>query len=220
MFDHILRLLAPHYCVGCDHPGALLCAACMSGLPVASETCYRCYAPAKTAGICSACRVHTTLQAVYAASAYEGIAKALVQRLKFARAVAAADDIAAVMAARLGGVVSKQSVVVTHIPTATGRVRQRGYDQAALIARRVARHLDLAYTPLLARQGQQRQVGQAKRMRQVQLRHAFRPLKYPCPSHILLVDDVLTTGSTIEAAAEQLRAAGCEHVSAVVFARA
>lgn len=118
--------------------------------------------------------------------------------------------------------VQSKDVVVTHIPTAARRKRERGYDQAALLARTVAHELDLPHIPLLERIGNARQMGAASSARRTQLRGVFRPLKpYVIQNaSILLVDDVLTTGSTLEAAARVLRTAGAASISAVVFAQA
>jgi ComF family protein len=112
------------------------------------------------------------------------------------------------------------ATVVTHVPTATSRVRRRGYDQAELLARQLAQDLKLPYASLLIRDGQSRQVGATRQARLAQLTHAFRiPKHFPQNVSILLVDDVVTTGATIETAARILRAAGAKSVSAAVFAQ-
>jgi ComF family protein len=143
----------------------------------------------------------------------------LIYKLKFARARAAADAIAAVMGEALP--YFSDPVIVTHVPTATRRIRQRGYDHAQLIAKALARQQGLTYSSLLARQGQTRQVGADKKTRSQQLEAAFRPLHgyMSAGAHILLIDDVVTTGASLEAAARVLKQAGAKQIDAAVFAQ-
>ncbi|HKU19118.1 MAG TPA: phosphoribosyltransferase family protein [Candidatus Saccharimonadales bacterium] len=151
---------------------------------------------------------------------YDGTAKTLLHKLKFERASAAAQDIAAAMAARMQ---LSGPAVVSYIPTAPSRVRMRGYDQAQRIARELARQLGLPYAPLLTRVTSARQVGQNREVRRKQMQQAFRPThaaRQFKDAHVLLVDDVITTGATCEAAAAALREAGISRVSVSVFAAA
>lgn len=156
-----------------------------------------------------------------AVTPYDGVAKELVARLKFERTQAAAKDIARAMAARLA-FVDVEQLIVTYVPTANACVRMRGYDQAQLIARELARELGVPYAALLARVGSARQLGASRELRHAQLGNAFRPLKPYATrkASVLLVDDVITTGSTLEAAAATLKTAGAKIVHAAVFARA
>ncbi|HSW66010.1 MAG TPA: phosphoribosyltransferase family protein [Bacillota bacterium] len=149
---------------------------------------------------------------------YEGMAKEVVYGLKFGRKRMAARDIALALAARFSKI---DATLVSHIPTAPSRVRQRGYDQAALIARALARELGLPYAPLLMRLSNDRQVGRTRIQRRQQMRGAFRVTRPELLNqHVLLIDDVLTTGATCEAAAQTLQKAGAKRVSAAVFAAA
>jgi ComF family protein len=114
-----------------------------------------------------------------------------------------------------------QKTVITHLPTASSRIRLRGYDQAQLIAKRLAKSRGLEYQDLLRRSGRSRQVGSSKKDRFKQLSGAFsakQPRKIK-GKHILLVDDVLTTGASIESAARELKACGAKRIEAAVFAR-
>jgi len=158
---------------------------------------------------------------VRTACRYENAAKDALWQLKFGNARAAAANVAQVMQPlfeELGG----QDVVVVHIPTATSRVRMRGYDQAKLIARICARRTRLRYAPLLIRLGQQRQVGLRREERLSQLENAYRvrDSHHIRGAHIVLVDDVVTTGATLEAAARALKRGGAQKIEAIIFAQA
>jgi ComF family protein len=166
------------------------------------------------------CQAFGQLRRVAAATPYETIAKDLVWQLKFQGAQAAASVMAELMAGLLRPADSQQFIVP--VPTATRRVRQRGYDQAKLLARQLAKRTGLRYMDCLRRQGQAHQVGSSRQQRLQQLQTAFR-LKsgYDMRERqVILVDDVLTTSATLEAAAEVLKIAGVRYVDAIVFARA
>ncbi|HET8671628.1 MAG TPA: phosphoribosyltransferase family protein [Candidatus Saccharimonadales bacterium] len=201
MIEQIISLIAPHSCISCHTEGPLLCPTCQLLLPVTEST------PWVYGGQISA------------ATPYTGFAKEMVHRLKFERAKDAARTMAAIMAKRMS---IAPDAVVTHVPTATSRARVRGYDQASLLARQLAYTTGLRYIPLLERIGQQRQVGHTKQERQMLAEGIFRVINADAAKDrpILLVDDVLTTGSTLRSAAETLAQSGVSGISAAVFAKA
>lgn len=166
---------------------------------------------------CPDCQSVSALFSVRSVTLYEGAAKALLWRLKSAGVQEAAKEMAVLMEPLLA-----TGVIVTHVPTASTRVRQRGYDQARLLSRHVARTARLPRATLLARIGQAHQVGATRAERVQQITDAFRPRSgwQVRGAHIVLIDDVLTTGATFEAAATVLLAAGAARVDAVAFARA
>ena len=218
LIEHIIELIAPHRCLGCSQEGPLLCYACCLQLPPAPALCYLCSVQGVSNGICERCRSKSVLTAIAARTPYASVARALVAKLKFDRAGSAAQTIAETCVPL---VPNNKSVIITHVPTTSQRVRERGYDQAQRIARHVAKRCKLPCHTLLARQKSTRQVGANKAQRQLQLVKAFRARNTSLiqNKHILLIDDVITTGSSLQAAARALHDAGALSVEALVFAR-
>jgi predicted amidophosphoribosyltransferase len=106
--------------------------------------------------------------------------------------------------------------VVTWAPTTRVRRQGRGYDQSRLLARGVAREIGRPWRPLLGRGSGPPQTGRSLVERQIGPRFSARGV--PPPS-VLLVDDVVTTGATLEHAARALRAGGAQRVVALTAAR-
>jgi predicted amidophosphoribosyltransferase len=145
------------------------------------------------------------------------VARDLVAALKFRAALPLAELMAAQIAAGLPPALREVDVVVP-VPAHRGRRRRRGFDPAGLLAAELAGRLALPLRPCLRRGGGRRQVGAGRAQRRDPHRLAV-VARGPVPAHVLLVDDVHTTGATLDACARALRAAGCRAVVAVSYAR-
>ena len=170
---------------------------------------------------CPACTARPPpLDGTHAAFDYAFPLDRLLPRLKFHRDFAAGRVLAQCMAERFAALPRPQALVP--VPLHRGRLRQRGYDQALELARPLAKTLDL---PLQAGLLQRCRATRAQSRldadaRGRNLRGAFRvDTRATLPAHVALVDDVMTTGATLHAAAETLRAAGVARVDAWVCAR-
>lgn len=219
ILDKLIGVVAPHQCVGCGREGSLLCVSCAPKLPLAISRCYRCHRVSEHFRTCASCRRSSKLFAVIARTRYENAAEALVQKLKFANAAAAAGDVARELASLMP---DTGPVIITHLPTANSRVRGRGYDQAKLIAKSLATSTHRPYASLLSRIGQERQVGASRADR---LEHASTMFRARNSSRlvgatIIIIDDVITTGASLEAAARVLRAHGAKRTYGLVFCQA
>lgn len=220
LLERITGFIAPHQCLRCGVDGQLVCAWCLpDAVPPVPPRCYRCYAATDNSMTCQKCRRVSKLAHVWVCSEYGGLSKQLIHVLKFERAKAAAWSIADILESILP--YFPEETIIVHIPAATSRVRVRGYDQSALIAKALSRRLGCRHATLLMRRGQSRQVGakRDKRLRQLEQAFSIRNPAMVKSGHILLVDDVLTTGATLEHAAKALKAAGAKSVDAAVFAQ-
>lgn len=220
LLEQLISIIAPHVCLGCGaEQDRLLCEACIEGLIKVPSCCYRCKAVTEDYSVCKQCAPSTPLRHVAVFTHYRDAGKELVHRMKYERAQQGAREIAGMVSEHLP--LYPPDAVLTHIPTATSRIRTRGYDHAKIIARTLATG-GIFTTSLLARIGQAHQVGSRRAERLRQLEHAFRPIhaNHIQGKHVVLVDDVLTTGATLETAARVLRRAGATRVDAIVFAQA
>ena len=174
-----------------------------------------------TAPCCGDCqRRPPPLHATHAALRYAAPVDRLLPRFKFHRDLAAGRLLAELMAARFAPLPRPDALLP--VPLHHGRLRHRGYDQALELARPLAHALALPLLPGALRRVRatrpQSELDAAARARN--LRGAFRADEsVPLPAHVVLVDDVMTTGATLYAAARALRRAGVKRVEAWVCAR-
>ena len=230
--DGIARRIWPPSCLACGLPGDPaadrdLCAACHAALPRQPNACRTCALPLPPGEIavrCSAClrRGDAPLTRVHAAFAYAAPLDRLLPRFKFSQSLACGRLASNLMADALRRQAPDRPDALVPIPLHRERLRTRGYDQALELARPLARRLAL---PILSGWLQRRHATQAqsrldKAGRHANLRDAFEVRGHrPLPAHVALIDDVMTTGATLEAAARCLRAAGVQRVDAWVCAR-
>ncbi len=149
---------------------------------------------------------------------YRDIPKRLIYKLKFKSARGAAKIIANLMYEVIP--FFDANTLIVHIPTVNGRRRQRGFDHAELVARELSKISGLPHKKLLGRIGSARQVGSSRQERLKQLTDAFYVRDSVSPdTRVLLVDDIVTTGGTLEAAASMLKDSGIKKIDAVVLAQ-
>ncbi|GAA5001808.1 double zinc ribbon domain-containing protein [Pseudoluteimonas lycopersici] len=215
----------PAHCLACGGRGAAgrdLCAACHAGLPWLRTACPRCALPLPTPGsVCGEC-LHRPppLDAIHAAFLYAPPLDRLLPRFKFHGDLAAGRLLAALM--RETAPSFPHDAVIVPVPLHRKRLRMRGYDQALELAKPLAATCGLPLRDDLLHRA--RATAAQSRLhadqRKRNLRNAFE-VDSDCalPACVVLVDDVMTTGATLHAAAKALRKAGVARVEAWVCAR-
>ena len=221
LLAQLLAVVVPPACVGCraalPRGDLWLCAACVRALPwLPARRCGRCGLPRHRRGGCPAGRA--AFGRAWAPLAYEGVARRLVGALKFRGALPLADFMAAHIAANLPHELRAGALVA--VPAQPLRRRRRGFDPAAALSSALASRLGLPEQPCLRRRDHgARQVGASRTQRRRPDRLTIE-VRAPPPRRALLVDDVHTTGATLDACARALLAGGSREVIAVTYSRA
>lgn len=187
-------MLLPRHCAVCREVGSSLCERCAALLSPAPE-------PEHLLG----------LDRCVALFAYEGAGRTVIGRLKYANH----RDSLGPLAKMLAAAVDSRADLVTWVPTSPSRRRERGYDQAELIARAVARSLSVRARPTVRRLDRGPQMG---KQRSERLETRFSPLRPLRSGVVVVVDDVRTTGASLGGVAAALRSAGVEWVIGATLA--
>jgi ComF family protein len=225
LLDGLLSMVVPPLCAVCREPelsGAAVCPGCEGRLvPLTDPRCRRCGAPVVAAAErCADCRGRSlAFRSAWAPFAYEATARRLVVALKARGATRVAGFMADRIASRAPPTLLEGTFVP--VPEHPARRRREGLNQAAALAGALARVTGLPIARTLGRQRSSTpQAGLAKRDRIANARNSVVARREPPAGRLLLVDDVYTTGATLDACARTLAGAGARDVAAVTFARA
>jgi ComF family protein len=212
----LLQLLLPDACAGCGRYGDLLCATCEAALRPAAAEADR--FAATDPGIV----VGEAMELAMAAFMHEGTARRVLQRLKYGGAGRLALPLAAAAAPTLHTLLAQAGrAPLVPVPVHAARRRQRGYNQAELLAGEMGRLAGLPVLDLLERHRptvRQHGLGRAARLHNLRGAIVVRRAAH-VPDVAILVDDILTTSATLEACAETLRRHGAMRVFGFAVAR-
>jgi ComF family protein len=217
------RRALPQSCTLCAAPSGdvLLCDACSRALPWTRAVCPVCALPTIESAICGACLARPPpFAATVAAWLYAFPVDQLMQAFKYGGQLALAEPLsgALVATARRLGVLPPDAIVA--LPLAPSRQRERGFNQAHEIAKRVACSIGVPLVRGLVRvRDAAPQAGLSLEERARNMKNAFVANGAIAGRHIAIVDDVMTTGATLAAAARAARRAGAASVDAWVVAR-
>lgn len=207
----MLQLLFPMKCPVCGEvptAGNMVCAACLERAKIEEEVrIYR----VKAAGASEKfmCKVPCV---------YTGVSRAALHRLKFSGKTAYAQPFALLMA-RAVQEIAHTCDAIAYVPMTLKKERRRGYNQAQLLAQALGKALELPVLPLLTKEKEiQPQHTVKGKQRSANVKNAFAAHSLAGGKHILLVDDILTTGATLCECAKMLYLAGAVCVTGVAAA--
>lgn len=217
----IAHAMLPQHCLLCSAAAndQALCADCHAELPWLPEArCPQCALPTHSGQLCGACLSHPPrFNAVTAAFAYEWPLAPLIHHYKYAGNLALARLFASALAPRIDSAVD----LIIPMPLAPLRLRERGFNQALEIARVVSHHSGIALEPAACRRVRESapQATLPWKERAKNIRGAFVCDMNLAGKRVAIVDDVLTTGATLNELARNLRKAGAAEVQGWMVAR-
>jgi ComF family protein len=222
-----LRIVLPSWCVACRRElpwrarTASCCAACWSSLPkITSPRCSSCALPIVGGERCIEC-ITDPLPVDWcdAWGEYRGTLEAVLHAFKFERHDFLGEPLAMLLAETLR---DRDFDAIVPVPMARAKERRRGYNQADLLARTLARRIGIDCAPSLLVRSTDRETQSTlpKRDRAANVRGVFSTSPRVNDKSILIVDDICTTGETLRACAATLRSHGAARVCAVVVAKA
>ncbi len=221
LWSHALDAVFPPRCVSCRAFGRFVCTDCMAQMVRAGHPrCDFCWQPNKDS-LCAQCRqgppAYTAVRSVFA---YGGPARDLIHALKYTGLSAAAPLMGEEMARLLLDWTPGVSAIVP-VPMAGTRRRRRGYNQSELLAREIGRRAEMPVLgrALVRRPGPSQVEQPDEAARRANVNDAFVAGRQPAGGSVLLVDDVMTTGATLDACARALKNAGTDRVYGLTFAR-
>lgn len=229
----MLDVLFPPRCAGCrTFCRQLFCDKCVyTILKIRPPYCSICAEPFDALAyhdpLCRSCReAKTNFDCARAAWLYEGATRAAIHRLKYDGKSALAARLAPVLSHTIRADDTLNSICfdcIAPVPLHKRRERKRGFNQSELLARSLAQELEVPFGNALQRtRATPPQVGLNLKERQSNVRGAFTitpGFTSPPNAHVLLVDDVFTTGATLRECATVLKKAGAKSVCAVTIAR-
>jgi ComF family protein len=217
--------LLPQQCFLCGQASgdAPLCAPCRASLPMLPESvCPRCALPTPRSGVCGAClKKAPHFDATFAGFRYGFPVDKLVQALKYSHRLALANFFSDALIANHQNAIGVHADAIVPLPLSKERLRQRGFNQAAEIARPLARQLKL---PLLLDACHRPvdtppQASLPWQARRKNIRGALECTGDLSGKSLIVVEDVMTTGATLDEFARTLKKQGATRVTSWVVAR-
>lgn len=220
-------LLYPKKCVGCGMEGVWLCKNCQKEIiPIKTFTCSKCKKITKNGQVCSSCRRSSDLTGIIIAAYFRGPLRELVHTFKYNGVKDLAEILVELLTDRLYGRLPKGRILLIPMPLHFRKKAERGFNQTEILAKLLSEKLHLEYSDNLLKRTRytKPQIGLESRDRLKNIAGAFEvsqnfDKEILKNRTILLLDDVTTTGATIEEAARTLRQNGAKIIWGITVAQ-
>ncbi len=217
ILSRVINTIAPNCCVICNKEGTIACIDCWRDhVQVRTPACFWCNKLGEYGKTCPNCYAKTKLSGATIAYRMHEYAQELIYELKYEHNKASAVFLASQIHTFY---VPKGIDVVSFVPSVGVSQRRRGYNQAQLLAQAVARKLELPCKPTLLRTKHIDQIGLNRSHRIKAVQGNFLCRGNVVDKSILLIDDVITTGSTVSECAKVLKNSGAKKVWAMAVAK-
>jgi len=206
LIEHLFAFVAPYNCLICNTEGSIICSTCQSKLKRPTQSCFVCQKPTNQARTCEKCRKQTSLSHVWIAADNSEITKSLLKLLKKDFSREAAKVMASIMAATLPSL--PKDTIIVPVPAKNSSVRMRSFDQSRLITQELSKLLGLPYEEALTNR-----VENHTQQFRLKKRSSIKG------SRVLLVDDILNSGVTLQTASQALNDQGIVALAAIVYSK-
>ncbi len=220
----IIDLIYPPFCCYCGKIGYEICPECYSEIEIISNNniCLVCGGTIETGTNCSNCiKSHPSFEQARSWGVYIGVLRQVVQKIKYKRGFGIIEYITKPLVHFIKNWGISVDMIVP-IPLGKNREIERGYNQSSLIAKPISEYFNIPmYEHALIRSRDTKsQVGLNYEERKINMKNAFRAEKSACENKsILLIDDIVTTGSTLNESAKALKLARAQKVFCFTVAR-
>lgn len=224
----LLDLIFPKHCVRCKKIGAYVCADCFSYISLLETGfCTVCQRPSIDCRTHNYCKTRHAIDGVLSSVAYNGVVKRLIYQFKFKPYVSDLRDF--LVELEYEGLIQKEifyslfarKSALVPIPLYKTKLRSRGYNQSALLAEGLSKRFQLPVIDCLERvRNTHTQIGLSQKERQENIKDAFMVKKDLLEGleQVFLVDDIVTSGATLNEAAKMLKKAGIKQVWGLTLA--
>lgn len=224
LLSKLLSLAVPPRCLSCRKPtvaNATICDVCTLAVPWLPTGCCPACALPDCASDAPCPALNQGFDSALAVCSYDGVAESLVKALKFQRALRAADVMAEHFSQWCSNCDSLSDRVLVPVPAQPSRYAQRGFNVAAVFANALSKRLAIQSVDILVRRdfGVSQKLKTEVERRNGEQQQARVLARCESPERVILVDDVYTTGMTLDVCTRALKTAGASYVCALTYAR-